>query len=128
MKKRNVLLIIIIGVIIYVVFDLYLFFNSNEYCGKDTAVCINDDCQIVHSNNSKDLYCNSHGTLVENVYKYRWLKNKKIIYVIGKNKNGENTYSVLKYDKFWFMSYKDINYCSEEEKQIFMDIEKFNHL
>lgn len=128
MNKRNILLIIIVGFIIYVVFDLYSFLNSSDYCGKDTAVCINDKCQIVNSVDSKDLYCNGYGTLAENVYRYRWLKNKNTIYVIGKNQKGENTYSILRYDKFWFISYTDVNSCSEEEKKIFTNLEKFKRL
>lgn len=128
--KKVLLIIIFIISIIFIIPALFLFVIVNftpEGYGKDTVVYLNNKCQIGHFVDSNDLHCDKIGTLIEDVFKYKLVKDENTIYVVGK-KDDDNIYGILNYETLKFISYKDINYCNNKDRKIFMNIEEFKNL
>lgn len=135
---RNFLFIVVFTVVfmvvLTVVFTLVIVFLlsiSIKYTpdgyGKDTILYLNNKCQIGKFADDVNLYCSDVGTIVENVYKYRLDKEKKIIYIIGK-KNEENVYGILNYKTNKYTIYNKIDYFNNHDKNIFLNKKKFKVL
>lgn len=125
--KLNGLKKYIISVLIVILIILF-FTLASSFRGKDCIVYLNEHCQIGRFPEHNSLYCDKFlSVLVEDVYKYRIIKDKKTIYVIGQNK-GHDVYAILNYENFRFIEYGDYNYCNKKEKAIFNDISKFKKL
>lgn len=134
MKLKKILLIIFLPFILVfsfiIIIDLLLLVaikTAPDGYGKDTILYLNNRCQIVSSVDDVNLYCSDVGTIVENVYKYRLDKEKKIIYIIGK-KNEENIYGILNYKTNKYTIYNKIDYFNNYDKNIFLNEKKFKVL
>lgn len=121
-------ILLVLFIAIFNEINYYLFSNDNSISSLTGETYeIRYDYDKYNNNEIKYFLYNwkINKVELENIESYKVDKNSKKIYIISKNNNGENVYSILKYDSFELNIYDKIKKISKQDMKIFEDNEQF---